>query len=243
MLRRWLRDYINQKFVRGNINKNDRSGALHRAWGYIYTSFIEGDYFEFGVYTGDSLIESFKNYKIAKNWIDHQLVSDEFWRRETAKNYSGHVPCFHALDTFAGMPENQEDNPTFAKGNFLAEYDVVSNRCQRNGLKAPQLQLYQGLFKDTQDKLYTNVGDKKAAIINIDCDLYESAKDVLEICGKFIQTGTVLLMDDYNTFSADNNKGERRAFREFSGNSNLVFEPWFSYAYTGQSFLCVEEKK
>jgi hypothetical protein len=36
----------------GELNKNDRAGALHRAWGHIFTNHIQGDYVEFGVYQG-----------------------------------------------------------------------------------------------------------------------------------------------------------------------------------------------
>ena len=78
------------------------------------------------------------------------------------------------------------------------------------------------------------------AIVNIDGDLYESAKDALDIVKDHIQVGTVLLFDDYNAYCADNRAGERRAFREFCGKTSFKFEPWFTYQYSGQSFLCVE---
>ncbi len=86
------------------------------------------------------------------------------------------------------------------------------------------------------------MGTRKACIINLDCDLYQSTKDALEISSPYIQTGTVMLMDDYNAFAADNSKGQRRAFHEFSRRSSYDFEPWFSYMYVGQAFLCVGHK-
>jgi hypothetical protein len=49
------------------------------------------------------------------------------------------------------------------------------------------------------------------------------------------------MFDDYNTYCADNKKGERRAFREFCETVPFKFEPWFAYQYSGQAFLCVEE--
>ena len=33
--------------VRHPINRNDRMGALHKAWGFIFSNFIIGDYIEF----------------------------------------------------------------------------------------------------------------------------------------------------------------------------------------------------
>ncbi len=243
MIKSLILKYLKSRLVTGNINRNDRSGALHRAWGHVYTSFIKGDYFEFGVYKGDSFIESYKNYLLFKDWINHQTISEEPWRREVAKEYVNHIPCFHGLDTFEDMPENDERNVTFSKGSFYADIDDVKKRCEHNGLKSPELFLYKGEFKNTQEKLYKNVGDKKAVIINIDCDLYTSTIDVLKICESFIQIGTVLLFDDYNTFSADNKKGQRKAVREFLKESNLELEPWFPYCYVGQAFLCVGNGK
>ena len=79
------------------------------------------------------------------------------------------------------------------------------------------------------------------AIVNIDGDLYESAKDALDIVKDHIQVGTVLLFDDYNAYNADNRKGERRAFIEFQDQTKSKFEKWFTYHYSGQAFLCVED--
>ena len=49
-----------------------------------------------------------------------------------------------------------------------------------------------------------------------------SACDALEIVKPKLQQGTILMMDDWNCFRADNNQGERRALREFlQNNSNI----------------------
>jgi hypothetical protein len=42
-----------------------------------------------------------------------------------------------------------------------------------------------------------------------------SACDALEIVKPKLQQGTILMMDDWNCFRADNNQGERRALRGF----------------------------
>lgn len=99
--------------------------------------------------------------------------------------------------------------------------------------------LYQGLFNDTGPDLLKDAKNR-AAIINIDCDIYESAKCALTMCAGLLQVGSVILFDDYNAFCADNRKGERRAFREFQEDSEYRFEKWFPYHYSGQAFLCVD---
>lgn len=233
-----LKNYIKKKFVLGEINRNDRTGALHRAWGHVYTNFLRGDYLEFGLYRGDSFIASYQQYLKFREHILSQLESNEPWRVELAKKFADHEPRFHGLDTFEGMPENKEQSDAFVKGNFLGEFDMVRKRCEAEGIKAPQLKLYKGLFSTTKDELKDEMGERKAAIINIDCDLYESTKDVLEICEPLFQVGTVLLFDDYNAFSADNDKGGRKALREFLKETSVKIDPWFSYQYVGQAFIC-----
>jgi len=89
-------------------NRNDRIGALHRAWGYVVTNRIRGDTFRaaYHIYQGYAL------------WVQTQLKSDEDWRRDVANDYSDFKHHFYAFDTFEGMPENQEKNVSFAQGSF-----------------------------------------------------------------------------------------------------------------------------
>ena len=65
-----------------------------------------------------------------------------------------------------------------------------------------------------------------------------SACDALEIVKPKLQQGTILMMDDWNCFRADNNQGERRALREFlENNSNIETESYFPYSHAGQAFI------
>ena len=76
------------------------------------------------------------------------------------------------------------------------------------------------------------------AIANIDCDLYSSTCEALEILAPKLLQGTVLLVDDWNSFSASRHNGQRKAVHEFLERSKeWSFEPWFPYEYVGQAFL------
>ena len=62
--------------------------------------------------------------------------------------------------------------------------------------------------------------------------------DALDIVKPKLQQGTVLLMDDWNCFCADNKQGERLAVKEFlEKNKHITLESWFPYAHTGQAFI------
>ena len=239
MLRKLVRKYIFSRVIVGAIHKNDRIGAIHRAWGHVFSNHLRGDYFEFGMYRGDTFIESYRQWQSFYHWLKSQMISPEDWRRRVANEYIDFLPTFYGLDTFSGIPDNEEGNAIFASGTFYADLNMVKEKCDEVFSEKTRYQLYQGLFKDTGPDLLKDAKNK-AAIINIDCDIYESAKSALLVCSPLIQVGSVILLDDYNNFCADSRKGERRAFREFQETSDYKFEKWFPYHYSGQAYLCVD---
>jgi len=219
--------------VRGNLHRNDTLGALHRAWGYVHASFVPGDYYEFGVYRGDSLIHSWFSQGFFRRRLAH--ASDlPFRRTGSVAAFLASAPTFHGFDTFDGMPANAEGDDALAEGTFRSSLDVVARRCGAMGLRPPALRLVPGLFSETASL----VGTVPAAIVHVDCDLYASAVDALAAVAPCLRQGSVLLFDDYNLFQADDRRGERRAVREFLARSEMRLEPWFAYGLTSQAFLC-----
>jgi O-methyltransferase len=164
--------------VRNPINLNNREGALHRAWGHVFTNHLEGDYVEFGVYKGASFTKSYKTYLDFRTWLMNEMNSPEEWRRIVAKEYSEKKVHFHGLDTFTSMPDNREGNMTFTGGTFVSDIDLVHRLCVNAGMK--DYSLYKGLFTDSAEALKGKMASR-AAIVNIDGDLYESARDALYI--------------------------------------------------------------
>ena len=97
------------KIIRGNVNRNDRFSALYRAWGHVFSNNMYGDYVEFGVYRGDSVIFSLQAHYEFMKWLNNQKKSDEGWRKKVSnKSPLNKLPQFHCLDTFDGMPNNKE---------------------------------------------------------------------------------------------------------------------------------------
>lgn len=232
----------NYKFIRGDINQNNREGALHKCWGHIFTNHLLGDYVEFGIYHGDSFVESIKQFEQFKKWLENQKSSSEKWRAEIAlKSPLNNEIYFHGLDTFEGMPDNNENNLVFHKKSFQSSYEKVFERIKKANFK--DFYLYKGLFNEQKKNIIENLKNRKISIANIDCDLYGSTVDSFNIIENFLQVGSIILMDDYNGFNADNTKGQRKALNEFKIKSNWIIEPFFSYMYIGQSFLVVDKKK
>ena len=236
--------FINKlKINRGNINRNDRFSALYRAWGHIFSNNLCGDYVEFGVYRGDSIISSLQAHSEFMNWLNNQKKSDEKWRRRvSAYSPLNKLPQFHCLDTFEGMPENSEGEIQFETNSFMSSIDLVKKKVSKKNFLGIKINFYKGLFADNESRFRKKMRGKKIVIANIDCDLKESTTDALNIISEFIDIGTIILFDDYNAFKSDNNKGQRLAFIQFKTKSKFVFEKHFSYFMSGQSFLVVDKK-
>lgn len=231
-LKRKLSAWLN--INRGVSNRNDKASVFHWVWGYITTNQIKGDYIEFGVYQGYTFIESWRQWLHFENWVQKQLDSTEKWRHKEWGNYSEFKPKFYGVDSFAGIPENDESDLYFSEGSFFGSKEDVYRSCLKNGMKDSQFELIESFYS----KLSASDLCNKAAVIHIDSDLYQSAIEALRLCKNMIQQGTVVMFDDYNCFSASNNQGERKAMKEFSEETGIIFEPWFAYRNAGQVFLC-----
>jgi hypothetical protein len=215
-------------------NRNDKASTFHWVWGYVTTNQLKGHYVEFGTYKGNTFIESWRQWKYFQKWMETQLQSNEKWRVDTFQDFSKYKPQFIGIDSFEGIPDNNESQFYFSQGDFAASESSVKKNCIDAGMPINQFQLIKSFYAEIPSDKFTS----KAAVIHIDVDIYQSAIEALNLCKNIFQQGTVLLFDDYNCFSASNNQGERRALRDFTKETGIVFEPWFAYRNVGQAFLC-----
>jgi hypothetical protein len=233
-LKNFIKQTILKNIVTGDINKNNQDGVFHRVWGYIATNQIYGDYLEFGVYKGDTLISSYDQYCLFRHWMKLEIESNEKWRKQQIEQFYDFHPIFYGYDSFEGIPTNNEDETIFNKGTYSMSEERVKQNLLNKKVNLTYFRIIKSHFSDLNIKKIPH----KASVIHIDGDLYESAKLALNLCKDAIQQGTVVLFDDYNCFSSENSKGERRALLEFSKETKIKFEPWFSYRFVGQAFIC-----
>ena len=75
-------------------------------------------------------------------------------------------------------------------------------------------------------------------MVHIDVDLNASARVVLEWVTPLLQQGTLLMFDDWNTFSASWSHGERAAAREWlEAKPHLNLESYAHYGWHGEAFI------
>lgn len=174
-----------------------------------------GDYLEFGVYQGNSLIH----------------VHDSLQEAGL-----GHIRLF-GFDSFQGLPETAEREGIWSNGQYRADLEFTRDRLRQNGVDLDRAVLVPGFFSETlSDELVAEHGIESASLIMIDCDLYSSAREALDFCEPLIRDEALVLFDDWHSTAPD--EGEQRAFNEFlEKNPHFEAEPYEAYSDNSMAFL------
>jgi hypothetical protein len=178
-----------------------------------------GDYYEFGIYRGYTL-----------------------WHAQKVMNRLGNRSMrFFGFDSFEGFPEVQGTDQyknDFSRGQFATGLEQVRSMLTDHGVDWERTILVPGYFQDTlSEDLIKIQGLRPAAVVLIDCVLYESTREALPFAAHLLVDGSILIFDDWNAFDADEDRGERRAFREFlSSRPDWTAEPFFDYGVYGKAF-------
>lgn len=215
----------------------ERARAIHeeaykRAIEFVTIGGITGDILEFGVLGGWS------------SRIICEVMRDVF-----------NLNDLHLFDSFDGLPEyaTSVDRESYEiagrnvwsdkmkfPDEFLKQFGQPHQWHIRDRLseviRADRIKVHKGFYSETL------AGDFniKAAVVHLDCDLYQSTVEVLWNLFRVgaLQDGTVLLFDDWNCNRANPNYGERRALDEFlSGQQTYTATSWYTYGYNGAAFI------
>lgn len=206
------------------------SAMFNTVFDFLYAGRMEGDIYEFGTYNGYT----------ARHLALAMKAND---RLPEAR--------LHLFDTFTGFPEltsavdkvSYETKAGWDAGGCAAAPGAAQRVRQMLTLLLPpeRFTINVGSFSDT---LTPVTAHRPAALIHVDCDLYESTKIVFDRMLDFgmIQDGTVLVFDDFNCARANPEFGERRAMHEtFDDNPRFSCEPWFPYGWHGQ--VCIVHER
>ncbi len=161
-----------------------------------------GNYYEFGVWNGDSVIE--------------------FWKilrgRDQQRNQAWH---FYGFDTFQGLPapRGYEDAHAFVgEGSFRSEgLSYVSERLVRAGIPAQQFTLTEGLFEETlTTDLKQGIPHPRTSIVNIDVDYSSSTVCALNWLHDVLIDGSIIYFDDISFYNGNPKKGQLHAIEDFN---------------------------
>lgn len=193
--------------------------AIDAALEYVTAAGVPGDYFEFGVYRGYS-----------------------FWYAEqSSRVFADSRMRFFGFDSFEGLPVvSGEDRKAgiFVSGDYRCTLEDVQGNLTEHGIDWERSHLIKGFFDQSlTPETRAEHSMSSAAVVMIDCDLYQSTVPVLEFIAGMIQDNTVFLFDDWRCFPRED-QGEPRAFREFlASHSHWRAEPFMEFGTYGQAFI------
>ena len=124
----------------------------------------------------------------------------------------------HGFDSFEGIPENWNDEPS---GSYSAQGELPS--------VPSNVRLHQGWFEDTIP-LFKKEYPGPIRFMNIDCDLYSSTKTIFDLLGPQITSGTVIVFDEfigYKSWKDDEFKAFQEAVTQYQWRYELLS---FSFA-------------
>jgi len=207
-----------QRLVNSTYNA-ERVKLYEIALRWLELNKIEGDFFEFGTFNGDSFLQMY------------------FFGKKIFKKQ----PHFVLFDSFEGLPElkGKDKHVQWFKGQFNCSLENVQKKLKFFGVKKHDVNLVKGYYEQTlTETLSKELGNKKLRLLHIDCDLFDSTKVALNFSKKFLQEGSLILFDDYYLFSGSSEKGERGAFEEFlKENPKFKVTPWYDYSLHGKVFI------
>jgi hypothetical protein len=162
--------------------------------------------------------------------------------RLSPKPGGGYMDRYLAFDSFEGFPEgtNIETHPQYIPGAVATSEAEFLRLLKTFGQSTDRVRLISGFYdKSLTPDLASQLSatNTSASLITVDCNLYESYKLVFEWVEQFMQPGTVLYLDDFNTHRAQPNQGPKRAWNEFKEVSKFKFEPFLPVGWCGYSFI------
>lgn len=180
-----------------------------------------GDYLEFGVYRGRTTVEAFKK----------------------AKELNFDTMRFFAFDSFEGLPslsDEEKDFGQFYEGQYSCSVENFLENLKAANVDLSRVITIPGFYdKSLADPNIKSIHSiKKASVVWIDCDLYESTVPVLDFITDIIDAGTILVFDDYFSFGGDLYTGEIRAIREWlERNPDISLEHYRDYGDFSRMFI------
>ena len=215
-----------QNFVSTIISKTNPA-VIHNIEKYVTIQKIvflnsserqEGDYLEFGVYTGSSFCHAIRCFKECETFNPKQNLTN-----------------FFGFDSFEGFGELNENDkhPFYIDQNFQTKYNDVKKRVAKAISNWSKAVLIKGFFNDTLSVAPKDYGIKKARIVFIDSDTYSSAKYAFDFIKEIVTPGTHIILDDFYNYRGNPNKGIASAFNEFITNSKYSYRKILDYGVGG----------
>lgn len=197
---------------------------------------VAGDFLEFGVFQGDRLVQAHRTMRMLGEFV------------ETTPAY--HKASYQNLldmrlvgfDSFEGLPRPAEidvlhgQEAWIGEGGFNSSFETVQGRLREEFGDKRGFELVKGWYQDTlTTETKRRLELKAASVVHIDCDFYESSKLALDFVTDLVVDGSIIVFDDWWLFKGHPERGEQRAFREWTEANQIRYSEFFKT--TAVSFI------
>lgn len=190
---------------------------------YVVIEGVEGDIAEFGTLNGASAAI----IALAMGQLDGYEAKQ-----------------LHLFDSFSGFPRAESDvdletphvkSGLWREGRCSGSKEELMKRIAKS-LPQGLIAIYDGWFKDTLSQIPPGT---KFAMVHIDCDLYQSASEVLDHCfaNGLVSEGAVIFFDDWYCNRARPDLGEQRAWAETLEKFSVNCSDYGNYSWAGKKFI------
>ena len=194
---------------------------FRNAMRFVANGEIKGDYLEFGVSKGVTMTAAYHHAR----WAGLNSM------------------VFFAFDSFEGLPQIEgvdANGPChYHQGQYACGLERFKRNLSRDGVDLCRIKTVEGWYDKTlNDNTKKILGIQQAAVVWIDCDLYESTIPALNFITDLVQTGTIICFDDFYCFRGDPNRGENKAFREWLvRNPKITAIEYQKFEAAGNSYI------
>lgn len=190
---------------------------------FLRVNRINGSYLEFGSHEANT-------FRMALNTIGQH-------------NAPNRISEFWAFDSFEGMPEPEGIDK---QKIWRSAMNCTSEESFRhiNRKDAYRVKTVRGFYEHSLPSLQLTPY-QYPALAYLDCDYYSSTSQVLAWLGQYLRHGCILAFDDWDCYFSDDERGQRKAFREFkeSQKGRLEFVEFMKFNSGGMAFICLESSK
>ena len=204
------------------VNRHtEKALFFQRVFDFLTDNRVDGDYFEFGCHRC-------RTFRMALT---------------EARRHNLSTIRFLAFDSFEGLPEPTSDTTveTWRSGALTTSESEFLRMVDEHGLYVDRVQTVKGFYEQSlTDALQQELldADRRPMLVNIDCDLYESALPVFRFIDPLLQEGTVIYIDDlFAGYKGSPRKGVARAFLEYQETTSWRFQPHMHVGWWGRAYI------
>jgi len=213
IIKNWIADAVSEQYY--GFNKRGRPMEIEQM-AYMIATYESAKFFMDKMPLAENHIDktSLLKFAISQAKLDGLVLEFGVAGGKTITRIAGAVKqAVYGFDSFEGLPE---DWTHFQRqGRFSRSGDLPRNL-------PDNVVLVKGWFNESLPA-FIDEHPENVKFLHVDCDLYSSAKTVLNNLADQIKPGTVILFDEYFNYPGWQ-QHEFKAFNEFIEEHNVSFE-------------------